>query len=371
MSPWVSLRMNDVHFNDNVDHPFHSDFWRDASRWRGGNLPIPYFARGLNWERADVRDQYRKLVVETLERYDIDGLELDFMREPYLFREGEEIQGAAILTEWLRGIRLLLDETGAKRGHPIGLGVRVPSRFEVAKGWGLDVVEWAKAGLVNLVVVTPRFVPLEFDMPMAEWKELIGPTRVTVAGGLESLTWPASSPKPTFVTPAEAIGAATAVLHGGGDAVYLFNYSLGLKELWVSEYDKTLSALNSIDKLTKLPRDHLITWRDVTGPHENYKRPLPTTGTTLSVDLPTGPAPTDNQQVTLVLELTGGDPPSVTINGEGATLKKMTPGSPLVLEYKVPTTALAKPRARIDVKSVKDVEVVGVRVSISDSLQTP
>ena len=43
----------------------------------------------------EVRDYYKALIVESLDRYDIDGLELDFMREPYLFSAGKETEGAA------------------------------------------------------------------------------------------------------------------------------------------------------------------------------------------------------------------------------------------------------------------------------------
>ncbi len=79
--------------------------------------------------------------METLDRYDIDGLELDFMREPYLFSAGKEAEGAPILTAWLREIRKLVDDAAAKRGHPIRLGVRVPSRPEVASAMGLDALD--------------------------------------------------------------------------------------------------------------------------------------------------------------------------------------------------------------------------------------
>lgn len=365
MAPWVSLRMNDVHYNDNMAHPFHPDFYRDPSRWRdvGG-----YFARALNWGRTDVREYYRKLVVETLDRYDIDGLELDFMREPYLFREGEEQQGAVILTQWLRDVRKLVDETAAKRGHPIALGVRVPSRVEVAQGWGLDAVAWAKEGLVDLVVATPRWATLEFDMPIAEWRKLLEPTGVTLAGGLEIRCQPVSGGPAHGLTPAEAVGAATAVLDGGADAVYLFNYFpciIGGGEWSREAYVRTLGAMNSLDALAKLPRAHVVTWRDIVGPHEQYRFPLPATGTALGFELPTGPAPAEGAQATLALSLEkAGVTPAVTVNGVVAEYQASHGDKPVVLEYEVPAAALAEKRAKIDVKSAEAVTVVGVEVRV-------
>lgn len=139
VSPWITLRMNDCHNNDVLDHPFHGRFWKNNPQfYRQGCTG--YFARCLDYAHQEVRDYYKALIVETLERYDIDGLELDFMREPYLFSAGKEAEGAPVLTAWLREVRKLTADTAAKRGHPIRLGVRVPSRPETALSLGLDAV---------------------------------------------------------------------------------------------------------------------------------------------------------------------------------------------------------------------------------------
>ena len=125
IAPWISIRMNDVHYNDNLDHPFHSPFWRKPELFRDGHPG--YFARALDYAHAEVRDHYLALITETLERYDIAGLELDFMREPYLFSMGREPEGRQILTGWLREIRTLAKAAAKRRGHAVMLGVRVPS----------------------------------------------------------------------------------------------------------------------------------------------------------------------------------------------------------------------------------------------------
>ena len=82
------------------------------------------------------------MIVETLARYDIDGLELDFMREPYLFSKGKEQEGGSILTTWVREIRGLTDAAAKRRGHPVKLGVRVPSSPQTALGLGFDAPAW-------------------------------------------------------------------------------------------------------------------------------------------------------------------------------------------------------------------------------------
>ena len=106
--------MNDVHHNDNLGHPFHSALWRKPELFRQGHPG--YFARALDYAHVEVREHYRALIGETLARYDIAGLELDFLREPYLFSKGKEQEGRQILTEWLRGIRTLADAAAKRLG---------------------------------------------------------------------------------------------------------------------------------------------------------------------------------------------------------------------------------------------------------------
>ncbi|MEN6644478.1 MAG: hypothetical protein ABFE08_18725 [Armatimonadia bacterium] len=366
MAGWISLRMNDVHFNDDLNHPFHGELWREAKYHLGGDFG--YFARGLDYGQAEVREMYFKLIVETLERYDIDGLELDFMREPYLFREGQEAAGAAVLTEWLRGVRKLVEETAARRGHAVKLGVRVPSRVEVATGWGLEVVKWAQDGLADLVVVTPRWATLEYDMPIGEWKRLLEGTGVTLAGGLEINHNPVPGTKLQTVRPEQARGAAATVLEGGADAVYLFNYFgsiIGGGEWTRDEYLRTLRAMRSLGELERLPRRHAVTWRDIVGPKEKYEAPLPAEGRELRFEVATGPAPEAGAKVGLELALEGeAKAPAVTVNGVAGVLEAREGG---VVRFGVPVKALeGRERAEVQVKAAEGetVRVVGVEVVI-------
>ena len=135
MAPWITLRMNDCHENDIPAHPFHGSFWVKNPQLRRQNCS-GYFATCLDYARPEVREYYMALILETLERYDIDGLELDFMREPYVFSADKEREGAPILTAWLREVRQKVAEAGTRRGHPVRLGVRVPSRPETSLAMG-------------------------------------------------------------------------------------------------------------------------------------------------------------------------------------------------------------------------------------------
>ena len=370
ISPWVSLRMNDVHENNNLAHPFHSAFWRKPELFRQGHPG--YYARALDYAHAEVRDHYRALIVETLQRYDLDGLELDFLREPYLFSKGKEQEGRQILTDWLRGIRALADDAAKRRGHVVKLGVRVPSCPDTALGLGLDAPAWAKEGLVDLVVVAPRWATLEFAMPLGKWRELLG-NRVTLAGGLEAHYCPNPATPARPVTREEATGAAVAVLSGGADVVYLFNYFQHGHPRWpIPEYQRTLKTFSSLDALLKLPRRHAVTFRDVTVPGETYRAPLPASGTQLSFALQLGPAPSAGWQAEATIEVAlrraEDTPPTVSINGVAGKLQRneaSKSGSHL-LTYSFPANALpGKNRDTIAVTAGGKDPVKVLRVEVS------
>lgn len=340
MQAWITLRMNDVHENANLAHPFHGRFFTGHPEFFRRDSP-GYFARALDYAHPEVREFYRKLVVETLDRYDVDGLELDFMREPYLFSKDAETDGGRILTEWLAGVRGLTRDAALRRGHAVRLGVRVPSNPETARRLGLDAVAWAKRGLVDVVVPTPRWATLEFDMPLQAWREQLAGTNTTLAGGLEVRLQPVPGGPASTVSPEQATGAATAVLAAGADAVYLFNYYPSQHPPWrKGEYVDTLRAMSTLANLARLPRRHVMTYRDIIGPGEKYKAPLPVEGASLSFRLPTGPKPPDTWQAELFL---GFDPapaangtfPRVSVNDQPCEVRQGA-----VVPYRIPIAAL-------------------------------
>jgi hypothetical protein len=344
ISPWISLRMNDCHENDIADHPFHGSFWKKNPQFRRQNCP-GYFATCLDYAHPEVRDLYKALIVETLDRYDIDGLELDFMREPYLFSAGKEAEGAPILTAWIRDVRKLTEAAAARRGHPVRLGVRVPSRPETAKAMGLEAIDWAKEGLIDLLVATPRWATTEFDMPLEQWRELLGTSKVTLAGGLEVLYRPCPGGEANTVSPELDRGAAAAVLSRGADTVYLFNHFQN--GVWPPDvYRDLLKSMRSLDTLLKLPRSVGITYRDITGPGEAYQPPLPAAGKELAFRMRPGPIP-EGRATSVLLEFAPGEGaamsvPNVTVNGQPCEVAKDETPKPgiRVIRFNVPAAAV-------------------------------
>jgi hypothetical protein len=228
VSPWLSMRMNDVHSVDDDGNFMHSSFWRAHPEfWRVPNgSASPWVNRAMNYAHAEVRRHQMDFVRELLERYDPDGLELDWMRFGYHLTPGREREEAAILTEFVREVRELSADWSKKRSHPILLGVRVPAHPDAASGMGMDAVRWASEGLVDLVVPCPFWTSSDFDIPVELWQERLGAAarRVVVAPGLEynARPWPGGQAAANDL--ASARGFAASAYYRGAESLYLFNW---------------------------------------------------------------------------------------------------------------------------------------------------
>lgn len=119
------------------------------------------------WSTVDFgHEAVRQMVFENARDlcagYDIDGLCLDFMREPQLFKSvayGEKASGAErkMVTELIRRIRAAVDEVGQKRGRPILLAVRVPDSFPYCRDIGIELDVWLTEHLADIVVAGGGF----------------------------------------------------------------------------------------------------------------------------------------------------------------------------------------------------------------------
>ena len=140
ISPWLTMRMNDIHSVDEPDNFMHSSFWRTHPEcWRVPNGSAgPWSNRAMNYAHAAVWEHQMAFVRELLERYDPDGLELDWMRFGYHLTPGREREEGAILTDFVREVRSLTTDWSEKRNHPVLLGVRVPAHPDAASGLGMD-----------------------------------------------------------------------------------------------------------------------------------------------------------------------------------------------------------------------------------------
>jgi hypothetical protein len=279
ISPWLSMRMNDIHNVDDEACYIHSEFWRSHPELRRVPWRFSEWAdRALDYGRPEVRAYHLALVRELLERYDCDGLELDWMRFGFHFRPGHEHQGVALLTEFTAAVREFADTWQARRGHPIRLAARVPSRPQTAYDLGMDAVTWARRGLVDRLVITPFWATIETDMPLELWRSLLADTQTELAAGLELLVRPYPAYQGPLFNSIETVrGAAASFLQRGADLIYLFNYMDSETAMQGADRDyiPMLREIGSLATLAAKPRRHIVTYADTWAPGEPRAAALP------------------------------------------------------------------------------------------------
>ena len=163
-APFVSLRLNDVHHLENVDIPgnlrgLHSicRFYAEHPEFRLGTGQRPD-EKGQDWAIDAVRAYKLDLIGEQCADYDIDGIELDFMRRYRFFRLDETSSGQrqSVMNGFVRSVRELLDRT-SRPGKRRWLCVRVPCHLSMHDALGIDLEGMVRAG-VDMVNLSPTYL---------------------------------------------------------------------------------------------------------------------------------------------------------------------------------------------------------------------
>jgi hypothetical protein len=147
MEALLTYRMNDIHDGDFLNHRF----WLAHPDHR---LPGPVakgFRPGLDFAQDTVREYTFRLIEEAVQRYDCDGIELDFNRAPPYFRNGAEGDGMAKINDLVRRVRQMLNDQGQKRNRRLVLAARVLPQYSDNLAIGLDPAAWAKESLIDLL----------------------------------------------------------------------------------------------------------------------------------------------------------------------------------------------------------------------------
>ena len=84
----AGFRMNDTHLKSNPRGILASRFWQEHQHYRLWEITDgkTYYNACLDYSFPEVRKLYLDMIEEVAERYDVDGIELDFCRNPYLFQ---------------------------------------------------------------------------------------------------------------------------------------------------------------------------------------------------------------------------------------------------------------------------------------------
>ncbi|MAE64211.1 MAG: hypothetical protein CMJ18_08030 [Phycisphaeraceae bacterium] len=174
----ASMRMNDAHFayyrGINGDGPWNcpstSDFWKQNQHLLLDG-EFGYFEHLLDYAHQATRDYRLAQIEDVCRRYDVDGIELDFVRHPHYFKRGQAGRHADRMTDLVRAVRAMMDDAGRERGRRLQLQTLVPRTISGCEHLGLDVRTWMQDGLIN-AVIPKNFIHFEQDMPVREWGDL-------------------------------------------------------------------------------------------------------------------------------------------------------------------------------------------------------
>ncbi|OHB83370.1 MAG: hypothetical protein A2V98_23040 [Planctomycetes bacterium RBG_16_64_12] len=227
-----SHRINDIHntfleVERSTWFREHPDYWLgtpgEAAKAGGGNSPKHWWS-ALDFEKPAVLDYLCRIQEEVCSRYDVDGVEIDYFRSPMFFRPNLDFQPATpgqleILTGFQRRLRAVHLHAGTKRGRPILTIARVPATPAACRHVGIDVEQWLKEGLVDVLTVGGGYVP--FTEPLDEIVNLAHAAGVPVyttisASGMRG-------PENRYSSHEAWRGAAANMWRAGVDGIVTFN----------------------------------------------------------------------------------------------------------------------------------------------------
>lgn len=375
VNPWISMRMNDVHDAYDESSFLHDAFWREHPQFRRAEYRYAgdWSDRTLDYGRPQVRAYQLALVQELIARYDMHGLELDWMRTPPHFRPGYDETGIGVLNAFMREVRTMLDGWEAARGHAIRLSVRVPFSPEAALGLGMDAAAWARNRWVDWITLSPYFSATPQDMPIRLWRQLLEGTGVTLAACTDIPVAAYPGAKPRRQSSATARGFAAMALGEGADKVYLFNHydnAFTIIDL-DRHYRSMLCEVGAIDTLRSKARRHVVTYADIAGVGMARPAILPARlagGRTVDVCVNLGDvAAVGGARVVLAAEGKGGV--QVRFNGEPCAFCGVVTGEEPCPEdtlsaYAIPAGVLHNGRNNVELRAETDQAVTWLEVDI-------
>ncbi len=145
-------------YDINLKHPEYMLSTSTQGEARKMFPDVRSFWADWNFELPVIRKMTVDALREVCQSYDIDGIELQFVRDPLYFRstmEGKPTTPGqtALMTELVREIRRMTEEEGLKRGRPILVQALCPMSSALSRSVGLDVETWLQEALIDILIV--------------------------------------------------------------------------------------------------------------------------------------------------------------------------------------------------------------------------
>ena len=323
MEAWLSVRMNDCHCPYDPASFLRSDFFYEA-REKGWMIGEQYGYKQYCFDYAvpQVRQKMLDYIEEQLDRYDVDALEMDFMREIHCFDYLNCPDRAGIMNDFVGKVRQRVDAAAKKWGHPIKLTAILMRDPDQNLVFGFDTATWVKEGWIDHITPAPRWACCDSDMPIAEWRSRY--PGIELSAGVMDLLFVRG-----FISSDVTNALAANYISQGVDYMYLYNHFL-------NPYDPPTFYTNNIkDNMnrTGLPetvfssrRRHIVLYQDTCPIGCDPYEPLPFSVTDVgkSISVSTGYIP-EGKQGTLVVGFSEGCPHCTQISVNGLPCRDFRP----------------------------------------------
>lgn len=262
---FVSFRMNDVHNPDAPDQwnlptvrREHPDCVVNGAAVRSGKADWLDYC--LDYSRREVREYALAVIAELAERYQFDGLQLDWMRFPrHLSGTPDEVWARRdALTEFTADVRAILTKVRAR------MAARIPTSLAGCRFLGTDIAEWTGRGLVDFLVASP-FLTTDFAPPLQELRAAMSGRPIPLYAGFD-FNHATQNHCP------ESLRATCASLYeAGADGIYLFNFPCWTEYLgarpyqWFAGLDDPVAACRKPLLFSVSHRTHRIPNVDLPG----------------------------------------------------------------------------------------------------------
>ena len=236
-----SFRLNDTHDGSTAAYGpimFRANrLKREHPEWLIGSptqKPKHGAWSAVDFTRAEIRDLAFRYVEEVCRNYEVDGVEIDFIRHPVFFKRAAQNGGECndeergLMTDLLRRIRAMTETEGLRRGRPILVAVRVPDSVEYCRAIGLDLRRWLGEGMLDLLITGGYFRLNEVAYSVALAREY----GVKVYPSLDESRVRDPEARKLRATTAAYRARALEAASAGVDGVYLFNAFNPLDPIW-------------------------------------------------------------------------------------------------------------------------------------------
>ncbi|MCY3765489.1 MAG: hypothetical protein OXH06_08685 [Gemmatimonadetes bacterium] len=227
----------------------------------------------LDFTHSEVREERFAIVEETLNVYPVDGFELQLNYTPYYFHPDVVEDGSMVMTEWIARIHRAVKNSGRERE----LAIRIPASIQGCLQVGLDVREWLRLGIVDVLIGQTFSTPELLDSTV-DFGELVDAAEGTGCRVHAALHSHVDSDRLAEATIEMIRGAACNYWAQGVDGLYMAHW-FGNWPYQASFYEK-LRELPHADVMAPKDKHYYV-------PTETGRYPRPVTEPGVAMGLPT------------------------------------------------------------------------------------